>query len=431
MIFRPTSLLVRTNLTLAVSSLAIVAIVIFALQQNVVQPIAEQSADVEAALLVLTAQTWVELPPEARGPFEWELAENHDLYVSSKALEHPPASYDESPFLAALGGNFLAALEEKLTARLDQPVTLTQDDEGLVWATLPMGDHHLEIGFSGTRRDTQPLYSSLIIAVLGTAVVLLTSAIIVVRITRPLVQAAQRATEFRGAANFAPLPEKGPKELVVLAHNFNNMARDISALLANRTTLLGGISHDLKTPLTRMRLALELLPDSVDQELVARFERNLESMDELISNALKFARGAYVPAKQVDLPAFVQQVANNQDPPVPCACNSAPQGPVQLAPSALTRVLGNLISNAQQHGEDAAIRLNGREIHVLDNGPGIPEEHRDAIFQPFFRLDRSRSAVTGGSGLGLAIVHQLCQTHGWRIDVRDRSQGGADMCVKV
>lgn len=422
MIFGPTSLLVRTNLMLAVSSLAIVAIVTLALQLFVVLPIAEQSADDEAALLVLTAQTWVELPPEAHLPFELELAQQHDLFVSPDAQDHPPASYDEYPFLATL--------EEKLNARIGQPVTFTQGD-GLVWVTLPMGGYQLEIGFSGTRRETQPLFVGLIIAGLGTAVVLLTSAIVVARITRPLVQAAQRAVEFRGAANFDPLPEKGPKELVVLARNFNNMAREISALLANRTTLLGGISHDLKTPLTRMRLALELLPDSVDHALVARFERNLESMDELISNALKFARGAYEPARQVDLPAFVQEVANNQDPPVPCACVRTPQGPVQLAPGALTRVLGNLISNAQQHGGDAAIRLNGREIHILDNGPGIPEAHRDAVFQPFFRLDRSRSAVTGGSGLGLAIVHQLCQTHGWRIDVRDRSQGGADICVKV
>ena len=422
MIFGPTSLLVRTNLTLAVSSLAIVAIVVVALQLFVVQPIAEQSADDEAALLVLTAQTWVELPPEARPYFELELAEQHDLFVSAGAQDHPPASYGESPFLAAL--------EEQLNARLGEPVTLTQGGD-LVWVNLPMGGYRLEIGFSGTRRNTQPLYVGLIIAGLGAGVVLVTSAIIVLRITRPLVQAAQRAVEFRGAANFDPLAEKGPKELVVLARNFNNMAREISALLANRTTLLGGISHDLKTPLTRMRLALELLPDSVDEELVVRFERNLESMDDLINNALKFARGAYEPARKVDLPAFVADLANNQDPPLPCACTSPPPGPVQLAPGALARVLGNLIANAQQHGGGAAMRLKGREIHVLDAGPGIPEAHRDAVFQPFFRLDRSRSAVTGGSGLGLAIVHQLCQTHGWRIEVRDRPEGGADICVKV
>ena len=277
----------------------------------------------------------------------------------------------------------------------------------------------------------QTLYFGIIIAVLGPAVVLITSAIIVLRVTRPLVQAAQRADVFRGGANFDPLPEEGPKELVVLARNFNNMAREIAALLANRTTLLGGISHDLKTPLTRMRLAVELLPDSVDRALVGRLERNLESMDELIANALKFARGAYEAAQPIDLPAFVKDLAAGLDPPIEVECGSRPSAAVSLAPGALARVLTNLITNAEQHGGGARMRLEGRDIHVLDCGPGIPAEHRQAVFQPFFRLDRSRSTETGGSGLGLAIVHQLCQTHSWRIEIKDRPGGGADFCVAV
>ena len=417
-----TSLLVRTNLTLAVSSLAIVAITVAALQRFVVQPIAAQSAADEAALLVLTAQTWAELPPEARNYFELELAERHDLYVSAGQQEHPPARYDESPFLALL--------EEKLNARLERPVTISQGPD-LVWATLPMAGYELQIGFSGTRREVQTLYVGISIAALGTAVVLITSGIIVLRVTRPLVQAAQRADEFRGGANFEPLPEKGPKELVVLARNFNTMAREIAALLSNRTTLLGGISHDLKTPLARMRLAVELLPDGVDRALVERLERNLESMDDLINKALKFARSAHEPAEAIDLHSFVETFAAGLDPPIPVECSRPPTVAVNLAPGALDRVLTNLVTNAEQHGGNARIRLRGREIHVLDSGPGISAQHREAVFQPFFRLDRSRSAETGGSGLGLAIVHQLCQTHGWRIEIGEGPDGGADVCVAV
>ena len=123
-----------------------------------------------------------------------------------------------------------------------------------------MGGHDLQIGFSPGRRDIQPLYVGIIIFGLGAAIVFITSLIIVQRITRPLVQAAERVESFRGGENFETLPEQGPRELVSLARNFNTMAREISALLSNRTTLLAGISHDLRTPLTRMRLALELLP---------------------------------------------------------------------------------------------------------------------------------------------------------------------------
>ena len=422
MTFGPTSLLARTILTLAVSSLIIVAIAVAALQSFVVDPISEQSADDEAALLVLTAQTWVELPPEARPYFELELAEQHDLIVSAKEQPYPPVRYEEAPFLSLL--------EEKLNARLESPVTMAQGSN-LIWATLPMAGYPLQIGFSAARRDVQPLYVGIVIAMLGAVVVLVTSAVIVLRVTRPLVQAAEQADAFRGGANFDPLPEKGPKELVVLARNFNTMAREISALLSNRTTLLGGISHDLKTPLTRMRLAVELLPDTVDPQLVQRLERNLESMDELIANALRFARGANEAPQPVDLAEFVKALAAGLDPTVPVDRLAPPKDKVNVATGALTRVLTNLVTNAEQHGQNARIRLLDREIHVLDAGPGIPEAHREAVFQPFFRLDRSRSATTGGSGLGLAIVHQLCQTYGWRIEITGGEGGGTDVCVVV
>ena len=417
-----TSLLVRTNLTLGISSLIIVAIAVAALQYFVVQPISEQSADDEAALLVLSAQTWVELPPEARRYFELELAENHDLVISAVPEQYAPVEYGQSPFLSLL--------EDKLNERFGAPVTMSQSEE-LTWATLPIAGFELQIGFSATRRDIRTTYVGIVIAGLGAAVVFLTSLFIVLRITRPLVQAAERAETFRGGRNFDPLPEEGPKELVVLARNFNTMAREISTLLSNRTTLLAGISHDLKTPLTRMRLAVELLPDDVDPALVERFERNLESMDELITDALKLSSGTHEAEQEVDLRPFVEALLSSYEVPIPLECRGCPTAPVRVAPGALRRVLTNLLTNAHQHGRDVRVRLLGREIHVLDSGPGIPLEHRESVFQPFFRLDSSRSAATGGSGLGLAIVHQLCQTHSWRIEIGAKPGGGTDVCLAI
>ncbi len=417
-----TSLLARTNLVLGVSSLIIVAIAVAALQVFVVQPISEQSADDEAALLVLTAQTWVELPPEARRYFELELAENHDLIISEAPEQYAPVEYGASPFLSLL--------EEKLNQRFGAAVAMSQSED-LVWATLPMAGYELQIGFSPNRRDIQTTYVGIVIAGLGAAVVFLTSLFIVLRITRPLVQAADRAETFRGGLNFDPLPEQGPRELVVLARNFNTMAREISTLLSNRTTLLAGISHDLKTPLTRMRLAVELLPEQVDRELIERFEHNLESMDELITDALKLSSGTHEAEQKIDLQPFVESVVAGYDAPMPLECRDCPSEPVRVAPGALRRVLTNLLTNAHQHGGDVRVEVHGREIHVLDSGPGIPQEHREAVFQPFFRLDSSRSAATGGSGLGLAIVQQLCQTHGWSIRIDSRSGGGTDVCLAI
>lgn len=419
--FRPGSLLARTNLTLAVSSLLIVIIAIAALNVFVINPIAEQAADDESALLVLSAQTWVELPPNARPYFELELAQTHDLIVTAEPRDLAAATLDQP---------YLTLLQDKLSERLNIPVVLREADE-LFWVDVPMGGFDIQIGFSPGRRDIQPLYVGIIIVGLGAGVVFLTSLFIVQRITRPLVQAAERVETFRGGENFEPLPEVGPHELVSLARNFNTMAREISTLLSNRTTLLAGVSHDLRTPLTRMRLALELLPKNVDPKLVERFERNLESMDELIGDALRFARGAAEAKQSVAVQAFVENVVESYDQLIPVTMNGTQDSRLDLAPGALQRVLMNLISNAQQHGEAVRVVVNDSEIHVIDSGPGIPPESREEVFQPFFRLERSRSVVTGGSGLGLAIVQQLCQAQGWRVHIDDGPDGGIDVVVTL
>jgi len=415
------SLLVRTNLILAVSALLIVIIAVLALNTFVIEPIAERSADDEAALLVLSAQTWVELPPEARPYFELELAQSHDLIISGERQTLEPADLDQP---------YLSLLQEKLSERLGIDVPLEEGNQ-LVWASVPMGGFDLQIGFSPARRDIQPLYVGIIIVVLGALVVFMTSLIIVQRITRPLVLAADRAETFRGGENFEPLPERGPKELVSLASNFNTMAREISTLLSNRTTLLAGISHDLRTPLTRMRLALELLPDDVDPDLVKRFERNLEAMDALIGDALRFARGAAESAQEIDLAGFLEDVLASFDPPVPLTVEGPAEQRVEVAPGALQRILVNLVNNGLQHGDDVRVVLRGREIHVMDSGSGIPEGAREEVFQPFFRLDQSRNVGTGGSGLGLAIVQQLCQAQGWRVRIQEVPGGGADVVITL
>jgi two-component system osmolarity sensor histidine kinase EnvZ len=415
------SLLVRTNLTLAVSSLAIVVIAVAALNAFVIDPIAEQSADDEAALLVLSAQTWVELPPDARPYFELELAQNHDLIISGDPLKLKEADFTRP---------YLSLLQERLTERLGEPVPLLEGN-GLVWAQVPMGGFDMQIGFSPARRDVQPLYVGIVIIVLGALVVFLTSLFIVQRITRPLVLAAQRVEAFRGGANFEPLPERGPRELVSLASNFNTMAREISVLLANRTTLLAGISHDLRTPLTRMRLALELLPPNVDRKLVERFERNLEVMDGLIGDALRFARGTQEQPTEVELVPFVREVLSGFDHPIPLTVERAEGLRLPIATGALQRVIANIVGNGLQHAEGVRVHVAGREIHVIDSGPGIPAESREAVFEPFFRLDTSRNVHTGGSGLGLAIVRQLCQAQGWRVAIEDAPRGGTDVVVTV
>ena len=419
---RPATLLVRTNLVLAFSALLIATIATFALYGFVIDPTSERSADDESALLVLSAQTWVELPPDARPYFELEMAENHDLIISEDLQSLPVAEAAEAGYFSVLKG--------RLSQRLEQPVEIFQGDE-LLWVNVPMGGRELQIGFSDEREDIQPLYGAIVIVSLGAAIVFFTSLYFVQRIARPLVRIAVQAEHFRGTRDIEPLPETGPEELSSLARNFNTMAREISVLLANRTTLLAGISHDLRTPLTRMRLALALLPEDVDQNLVGRFERNLESMDELIGDALRFARGTREDPQEIEVVPFVEEIVASFDAPISFDVEGGAAQRALLAPNAFRRVVVNLISNGISHGGNVTVEVSLKKVAVSDDGPGIPEEYREDIFQPFFRLDSSRSAATGGSGLGLAIVSQLCQAHGWQVAVGEAHQGGARIDISL
>ena len=412
---QPQSLLGRTNLTLAISSFAIVLVATFALNVFVIDPIAERSADDEAALLVLSAQTWVELPPQARPYFELELAQSHDLIISVAEQPLPPLER----YLP-----FTQILVEKLQQRLAIDVQM-YDGEDLIWVDVPMAGYGLQIGFSPDRRDVQLLYVAIAIATLGSGIVFLTSLLIVRRIARPLVQVGKQAEAFRGLAEIEPLPETGPRELVLLARNFNTMADEIALLLANRTTLMAGISHDLRTPLTRMRLALALLPDNIDPALAQRFERNLETMDTLITDALRFAQGTRETAQPVALLAYVTEVLETFDQDVELFATIDDDLVVSLAPNAFSRVLVNLVGNGIKYASSVSVSLSATEIVVQDDGPGIPEAERSSVFQPFYRLEASRNPSTGGSGLGLAVVQQLCGTHGWQVEIQESHLGGA------
>ena len=438
------SLLTRTALTLVLSAVLIAGTAIAALEWFVVQPMSERWAADEAGLLELAARTWWQLPAAARADFELELAERHDLVISSEPRVLRPISKVAS---------HLALLRSNLSSRLDTTVsigTVRSADDDLVWVEIAPPSSlvadaarslaPLRIGFSLNRRAVAPVNFALVAVLIGATIVLVTllSLVIVQRVTRPLARAARSAQTFRGGAGLDPLPERGPRELKALARSFNTMAREVSELIAHRTTFLAGVSHDLRTPLARMRVAIELLPENVDPVLVTRLQRNLEEMDELLTIALQFARGvAREEMQRVQVRAFIEsnlrQDGHNRGRLVWA-------GPIEvtalLAVGALRRVLQNLLVNAERHGGGAELEVLARvtddeiELSICDRGPGIPTAAQDAVFQPFFRLDGARSRA-GGSGLGLAIVKQLCDAHGWQVALRNRDGGGTAAEVRV
>jgi two-component system osmolarity sensor histidine kinase EnvZ len=325
-----------------------------------------------------------------------------------------------------------AALAEK-TGREQHLVHESIDGEAWYWASLPSAGTSLSVGFPARRVGAQPFTAILVSSVIGLVLALLAAAWLARRSVIPLARLEQAAAQVGRGEVMELLPETGPRELATLAHRFNEMARQVRELLANRTTLLAGVSHDLRTPLARMRLALALLEEKPTPKLIARLEKDIEEMDRLIGQVLNLARGMErEAAMEIDLRALLADMATGA-PNGRVSVRVTPQASlVQAPPSALRRVIGNLLDNALRYGGDQPVELvaeqtgNDIRIGVLDRGQGIPQEQLGAVFQPFHRLEMSRSPTTGGAGLGLAIVRQLTDTHRWQIDIGPRPDGGLE-----
>ena len=429
----PATLLARTALTLASSLLVLFLFSIAVMSYYVMGPMAQQAAEDAAALLVLSAQTWAELPPDTRADFEYELAYNHGI-----TLEVADSPLPESGLWRPHMHLLKQALEQRLHG---QPVhiSLDSDDDSLFWVEFDVAERRLRLGVPRHRIAPHIPYVLLWLISGGLLVLLITSLVMVRRITSPLERMSEAVTRF-GRGERVGLTEEGPRELQSLARSFNEMTHQIDELIANRTTLLAGISHDLRTPIARLTLAVELLPRDADPELSARMRNDLKEMDKLITRTLQLARsldGKQIEREEIDLVALLEMVAgeypeNNIPLSLPAQACLA-----NLNVTALKRVLVNLIDNALRYGGDAPVELvlqcdaQAAVIDILDRGPGIPEEKLEQVFQPFYRLEASRSNTTGGSGLGLAIVRQLAQAQGWDVTLTPRKGGGLRARLRV
>lgn len=267
------------------------------------------------------------------------------------------------------------------------------------------------------------------------ALVGLAAIIAIMREARPLRRLANSVVRFGGSAVPDPVAARGAPEIRRLIGAVNDMQERIAGLVKGRTVLLGAISHDLKTFLTRLRLRIEQIPDPEQQ---ARAVRDLDDMTALIDDALALARGASVSERRevVDIAELIRrQAADRKDG---CVRSGVPPGKAAIVRGdaiALRRLFANLIDNALRFGKSADVRFEtaGDQIVVLvdDDGPGIPELERSAVFEPFYRAEPSRSRETGGAGLGLAIARAIAEAHGGHIRAEAAPSGGARISVTL
>jgi two-component system osmolarity sensor histidine kinase EnvZ len=396
----------------------------------VLLPLARRSADDLAGLMVLSAQTWAELPPETRPAFEEELLASHALVL--RPASPGPGQNEWHPF-------YFYVLEDALARRTGVGQHLVGEEIENVtwyWSNVPAGNGQLAVGLAKTRIETQPFTALLIGLISGLFFVLALAYGLALRITRPLARLEAASALVGQGETPLLLPETGPRELVTLSRRFNAMVRQVSELLTARTTLLAGVSHDLRTPLARMRLALEIMRTDATPALIERMERDIAQMNQLIGNVLDLARGLeHEEPVRIDLVDFLDELADDFSTAECEIIVNCQAGQFVLAHSALRRAIGNLLQNAVRYAPAAPVELNcsvtdqGCRIGILDRGPGIPVDQIETMFQPFHRLEASRSPVTGGSGLGLAIVRELARANGWEISLSPRSGGGLEAWI--
>lgn len=393
-----------------------------------------EHADIEriAQRLTTTARLADGLAPADRAGLARALSRGHSQ-VSFRPVPPPPGTALPQPLAelrAALTQDLGPAYPVRMGARAlpvagrDRPAHLftvaVRMHDGF-WLTI--SDRHPPPYFV----DRQP-YA--LIAKLGVvlAVALLLSFFAVTWITRPLGMLARAARELGRDIDRPPLPETGPTEVRRAAAAFNVMQQRLRTFLDSRLRALTAISHDLKTPVTRLRLRAEMIEDPVLREGIGR---DLDEMDGMLTATLNFLRGEEETPQQLDVNALLESMAADaQALGQPVTVEGQARSPYKARPRSLQRALENLVQNALRYGKEAQIHVEERPgalvVRVCDHGPGLPESELERVFEPFYRAEASRNRATGGTGLGLAIARGVAEAHGGSLRLANRPEGGLE-----
>ena len=273
----------------------------------------------------------------------------------------------------------------------------------------------------------------------GLSLMLLASAVyFMTRQVRPILRLARAMDKFGKGRDIGDFRLAGPTEIRRAGAAFNLMRKRILRHISQRTEMLAAVSHDLRTPLTRMKLELEMLgegraaPSDVDD-----LRADVEEMARVVDGYLDFARGeGQEGIEPIELGPFLQEIADRASTPQ-ARIDVELERPITLPlrPLAMRRCLANLMQNAARHSAYVHVRVayNHGQVWIAidDDGPGIPEDQREAVFKPFYRLDASRSPTTGGVGLGLTIARDIVLSHGADIDLTDAPEGGLRVLIRL
>jgi two-component system, OmpR family, osmolarity sensor histidine kinase EnvZ len=333
------------------------------------------------------------------------------------------------------GGSTEEQLAQAMVERVNRPFEIDGDfDPRDLLVSVEMPNGVMQIAVPRKRLST-PTSTLFILWMAGSSLVLLTIASVFmrnqVRSLQRLAAAADLLGKGRDVPNFKP---EGATEVRQAARAFIKMRDRLQRQITQRTEMLAGVSHDLRTPLTRMKLALELM---ANDESVAELKSDVAAMQRMVQGYLDFARGeGEEPERDTDIVLMIHELISSTQRDGPPIFAALPERHVlPMRPDATRRCIGNLVSNARRHGQHVwitgiAVR-DGFDVTVDDDGPGIALEQRESVFRPFYRLDAARNPNTGGLGLGLTIARDLARGQGGDVTLEDSPQGGLRVRLRL
>jgi len=427
----PKGLYARSLLIVIAPVVLLQSVIAYAFMERHWQTVTNRLSASVAADISALVDIYERLPRNgADGAVLMEIAEQK-LYLDVDILPNEPLpSIGPKPFFDILD----TTLSNEIRMRVARPFWIdTVGRSNLVEVRIQMSDAVMRV----IARRSQTYASNahiFLVWMVGTSLILLTVAILFLRNQiRPILALADAAEDF-GKGREVEFRPRGAREVRRAGAAFLDMKRRIARQIEQRTTMLNGVSHDLRTVLTRFRLSLEMMEPAPEAE---DLKRDVDEMSRMLEAYLAFARGdAGEAAQPTDIRGLLEDFradAERQGHATTLRLEGDPN--VTLRRDAFRRLLGNLVSNAARYGEDIQITAVRDHryftVHIDDDGPGIPLDKREDVFRPFLRLDEARNQDHAGSGLGLAISRDIARSHGGEVSLSDSPLGGLRASVRL
>lgn len=395
------------------------------------EPRARQLAQQAVSVVQLTRTALIAVRPDKRRFFLVELDRQEGIRVYPAFPGEPPGIQPSGPFFP------LVAREIKRLLGNDTEVSFGRHGLRGLWVSFKIEDDVYWVALPRVVPQRPSTAHWLLWGSLSLLIALAAAWLLLWRVNQPLSALARAAQKIGKGQPAQPLTESGPSEIRALTRSFNHMSRDLEQAQAERTVMLAGISHDLRTPLARLRLAIEMLEHKIGEDSQRGMVQDIEDTDAIIAQFLAYARGIdEAPRVRLDLNEVVREVCERyarSGAQITTELGDLPA--LDLSPLAVQRLLSNLIDNALRYGGAPVLIRTERDqnvvrLAVLDRGPGIDAAQRAVAVQAFSRLNTARGGERG-AGLGLAIVARIAQQHGGEVQLLTRDGGGLEVRISL